>query len=193
MPIRLTPTTRNTNETPTKIRCQRSAILLKLLGASRTWACLRMLGRGTPEQTSPRDYGLQPWALDDAYHETGAVQVVMTLDELYTQPPASITHDVGMLKGSWHNHLPELRALPAVDPKARIQIRHYKTACWELATVWFDNAPFMTIQNAGYERPVWKRFVTDSRIYVNAVAYLQTIEALHHVNDLADPYMELAT
>lgn len=56
---------------------------------------------------------------------------------------------------------------------------------WILATVWLDDQPFMTIQNAGREaRDFQRRFITDAEVFKQAVIYLTELVITQQMEEL---------
>jgi hypothetical protein len=108
----------------------------------------------------------------------------MTPAQLYTRKPERQSHAVGRLNGFYYSHVPELKddVLPYEDPGKRVELRFYKDfsfdgrRIWTLASIWFDGAPFMIIQNAGREGDDhYRRFITDLDAYLAATRYLKSI------------------
>jgi len=116
---------------------------------------------------------------------------------LYERIPERIDCAVGILKGCYYNHVPELEfdILPHEVENSRVQIRYYKDfnfdgrRFWRLASVWYETKecfwkPFMIIQNAGREGDDhYKRFVTDVGLYAEAVRYLKTVSLVPDKGD----------
>lgn len=107
----------------------------------------------------------------------------MTPEEAYRYTPAYITRDLGLLAGCYYNHVEE--AFPDAyfmlngKTSERVEIRVLRDfrfdfrRIWRLATVWFDGAPVMVIQNAGREGDDHcARFITDAAAFKALCAHL---------------------
>lgn len=128
----------------------------------------------------------------------------MTPNELYQREPVKTDFDVSVLFGCYFNHMPEVwheTYWQTIEGNNRIQIRYYKDdyydtrRIWRLASVWFDNKPFMIIRNAGREGDDHaSRFVTDEEVYKEAAVYLQSIltPEFREVKDVVDPATDIA-
>lgn len=112
----------------------------------------------------------------------------MTPRELYARAPVSTTSDLGALRGFYYDHVPEVSGdLVAEDPAVRVVVRVYKhfdfdhRRFWRLASVWFDGAPVMIVQNAGREGDDHReRFITNSTAYHAMIDHLQTLTKPAH-------------
>lgn len=112
----------------------------------------------------------------------------MRPSELYQRTPERVDSDLSVLFGCYFNHMPETgindgwRLAGNNVSSERVQIRYYKDhnydgrRIWRLASIWFDDEPFMIIQNAGREGDDHSaRFITDLPRYMQAVAYVKSI------------------
>ncbi len=106
----------------------------------------------------------------------------MTPAELYLRTPEEESKDLSILKGYRYDHLPETGEPGcSFEGNERVTIKYYKLfnfdgrRFWCLASVWFDDLPFMIIQNAGREGDDWhQRFVTNHQLYAQAIMYLRS-------------------
>lgn len=111
----------------------------------------------------------------------------MTPNELYKMESLRTETDIAPLFGCYFNHMPEIvddywRIAATEVKNERLEIRYYKDhsydgrRIWRLASVWFDNKPFMVIQNAGREGDDHAaRFITDVGLYKQAATYVKSI------------------
>lgn len=110
----------------------------------------------------------------------------MTPAALYERAPESADRDLTILVGCYYNHIPEA----SIDyygqiygvQQERVEIRYYKRfnfdgrRFWALASVWFDDAPVMIIQNAGREGDDHAaRFITDPEQYTSMVHFIASL------------------
>lgn len=121
----------------------------------------------------------------------------MTPAELYARAPEKVDRDLWSLVGCYYNHIPEATTWDDIPPEAksynpRLELRYYKQHCfdgrrtWVLASVWFDSAPVMIIQNAGREGDDHhRRFITDPERYTQLIGYLHSLAEKKPV-DLSD-------
>lgn len=130
----------------------------------------------------------------------------MTANELYERA-RSLPYDeasyiwegqVEYLKGCYFDHMPEVSsyAIPSTTNIERMGVRTLANfdydgrRIWRLATVWFDDQPFMITQNAGREGDDHaRRFITDWKVYEQAVHYLMSL--YQYTDDPEDPFYTL--
>ena len=125
---------------------------------------------------------------------------IKTIDELLALAPEEVNCDLGVLVGSRSNHVPEaidenvimLWELEKLGNSA-IEIKYYKNhffdhrRFWRLASVWFENKPFMVIQNAGREGDDYSnRFIIDTDVYSKAILHLKILIASQPVEILQE-------
>lgn len=133
----------------------------------------------------------------------------MKPSELYAREPEKVNMDTSVLFGCYFNHMPEIQDGWQYNylelANSHIQIRYYKNysydgrRIWRLASVWFDDKPFMIIRNAGREGDDHaSRFVTDVNTYRAAVSYLRSIlppqfQEISNVVSVDDDIRDLTT
>lgn len=108
----------------------------------------------------------------------------MKASELYLLEPESTSKCLGVLKGFYYDHLPEVEEclLGLQGKNNKVEIKTLKDfyfderRCWSLRTVWFEGKPFMIIQNAGREGDDHRqRFITDVETYKKFVDYAKSL------------------
>jgi hypothetical protein len=107
-----------------------------------------------------------------------------TCKELYAVFPYE-TAEPQILAGCYYNHIKEARldyGMSYAINYEKIQIRIIKEfdfdgrRFWRLATVWFDSAPVMVIQNAGREGDDhYKHFITNKPQFDAMCRYVETL------------------
>ena len=108
----------------------------------------------------------------------------MKASEMYSLEPESTSKCLGVLKGFYYDHLPEVEEClwGLQDKNTKAEVKTLKDfdfdgrRCWSLRTVWFDSQPFMITQNAGREGDDHRqRFITDVEIYKKFVDYVKSL------------------
>lgn len=122
--------------------------------------------------------------------------------DLYKRTPEKTGHEIGILKGCYYDHVPEIPfELPFEDKTKKVKILYYKDfdfdgrRFWRLAGVYFDDRPVMIIQNAGREGDDHrKRFITDQTAYLDMLRHIMTLgePSKHEVPDIVDPETDIA-
>ena len=108
----------------------------------------------------------------------------MKASEAYLLEPESTSECLGVLKGFYYDHLPEVEdsLWDLQDKNTKAEIKTLKDfdfdgrRCWSLRTVWFEGKPFMITQNAGREGDDHRqRFITDVEVYKKFVDYVKSL------------------
>jgi len=106
----------------------------------------------------------------------------MKPSDIYARAPVEVSRNVDSLIGFYYDHIPEAQCPLGFRDLAqqRVEIRYYRNhsfdgrRVWILASVWFDDAPVMVIQNAGREGDDHHaKFVTDLARYREMIGYLR--------------------
>lgn len=121
----------------------------------------------------------------------------MTPNELYAREPEKTDRDIEILVGFRYNHIKEIDNLDYYGTKLdtekndRIEIKYYKDfnfdgrRFWRLASVWFDDKPIMTIQNAGREGDdSYRRIITDAPGYGEMAKYIAKELIIYDLNSI---------
>jgi len=129
----------------------------------------------------------------------------MKAKDFYELKPKEIIMDLtGYLIGGYFNHL--AKSLEHVDEynidfskNTRIKVKilaqkwHDERRFWRVATVWFDDFPFMIIKNAGREGDDHSgRVITNEEVYQEAIQYIRSkLWRPHVVGDTINLEFEL--
>lgn len=120
--------------------------------------------------------------------------------DLYNREPEEVTRDIGILRGVYYNHTPEIHDDKGIDfyklKNERIEVRYYKyysfdaRRFWALASIYFNEEPVMIIQNAGRDGDDHaKRFITNRNLYNEMIGYIQSL-IVKEIENSIDVYDE---